>query len=75
MDCCATPYLPEQIHLSITTDPSEMVVMWTTLEATPMPTVLYGLDPSNLNMTNTGNASSYTQGGWKGNVSELMLPF
>eukprot|EP01147_Barroeca_monosierra_P000147 gene147-3538_t len=32
VDCCATPVVPEQIHLSITDKPSEMVVMWSTLK-------------------------------------------
>ena len=32
VDCCATPYLPEQIHLSITDNIEEMVVMWSTLQ-------------------------------------------
>jgi len=68
IDCCGTPYLPEQIHLSITHDPSEMVVMWTTLRVTPHPIVFYGIDPNNLNMNVSGNTSTYTGGGWVGQI-------
>ncbi|EGD76959.1 hypothetical protein PTSG_07301 [Salpingoeca rosetta] len=68
IDCCATPYLPEQIHLSITTDISEMVVMWSTLKATPHPVVQYGLSSDNLNMTANATTASYTSGGWQGHL-------
>ena len=29
-ECCEMPYMPEQIHLSLTDAPTEMVVMWVT---------------------------------------------
>ena len=45
-----------------------MTVMWTTLEKTPHPTVLYGTDMDNLNLTRNGTTSTYTQAGWKGYV-------
>lgn len=43
--------------------------MWTTLDATPHPVVYYGTDMENLNFTQNGTSSTYTQAGWKGNVS------
>eukprot|EP00045_Choanoeca_perplexa_P008334 m.77085 g.77085 ORF g.77085 m.77085 type:complete len:525 (-) comp14451_c0_seq1:82-1656(-) len=68
VDCCATPYLPEQIHLSLGADLSEMVVMWTTLLATPQPIVRFGTDPDNLNQTAAASTNTSNYGGWRGSL-------
>ena len=45
--CCLTKLTPEQVHISLTKDLSEMAVMWTTLEDTKLHQVQYGLDENN----------------------------
>ena len=66
--CCLTKLTPEQVHISLTKDLSEMAVMWTTLEDTKLHQVQYGLDENILNFTSTGGFStSYDHFGWQGN--------
>lgn len=70
--CCAHATAPEQIHLALTTDPSEMAVTWTTLENTSTHVVHWGASPARLNHTSEGRpfrrsfSRSYTHFGWRG---------
>ena len=67
-DCCSTPVTPEQIHIATGSDPTMMMVTWTTLLASPTPVVQYGTVAGEF--TTIVNATSYnfTVGGWLGNV-------
>ena len=73
IDCCDTPVGPEQIRLSVTSDPCEMVVTWSTLELTPQPVVIYGHSVSNLNLTVPAKGKTYDKGGWRGKVYTATL--
>lgn len=66
--CCASPYTPEQVHLSLTGDMSEMRVVWVTLNATATSTVQYDRASANPSWTYsvTGTTRTYTFGGWLG---------
>jgi len=57
VECCEMPYTPEQIHLAATSDPTEMVVMWTTLEPTNSSRVQYGLQPSTYTFETNGTTT------------------
>jgi len=74
-ECCLSPVIPEQVHVSLTGDPTQMVVMWTTSESTNTSTVLYGLsdDPNALSSVATGNQSTYLWGGWVGVLHTVIL--
>lgn len=71
--CCITETAPEQVHLSMTLDPTQMVVMWATLLETETSTCQYGIEETNLNMTVTGTTSTYTAGNWSGVLHKATL--
>jgi acid phosphatase type 7 len=74
VNCCDTKAAPEQVHLSLMKDLSEMAVMWTTLENTKTHAVEYGVSPSSLNLTMAnGMSSSYDHFGWKGIFHSVKL--
>ncbi|XP_070536666.1 acid phosphatase type 7-like [Ptychodera flava] len=52
---------PEQIHIAYGSQPSEMVVMWSTAVETAS-TVLYGLAPRNYTLSTHGQCVSFTLG-------------
>lgn len=54
--CCGTSVVPQEIHISITSDPSIVNVMWVTQLLTPTPTVYYGSNPSSLSSSATGTS-------------------
>jgi hypothetical protein len=66
MPCCdaSTPYKPEQIHLSLTNNPSEMVVSWISLEPASSPNVEFGLAGQPFTTTAAATISTYTVAGW-----------
>mmetsp|Transcript_41047 Transcript_41047/g.103434 ORF Transcript_41047/g.103434 Transcript_41047/m.103434 type:complete len:148 (-) Transcript_41047:495-938(-) len=37
--CCETPHTPEQVHLSVTGEPTEMAVTWVTQQSVSQPAV------------------------------------
>jgi Purple acid Phosphatase, N-terminal domain len=39
--CCETPHTPEQVHLSVTGEPTEMAVTWVTQQPAAQPAVWY----------------------------------
>jgi len=76
--CCVTDYTPEQIHLSLTLDPTEMVVSWVTFQELENPMVSYWI----LSEEHTGNltvlsspaaTSTYVSGGWLGVIYNCTL--
>lgn len=74
IDCCGTPYTPEQIHLSLTGNPTEMAVTWVTLQDTPAGSfVHYGRAPNARIATVNATSSTYTNGGWKGVVHKAVM--
>lgn len=54
---------PEQVHLSLGAEPSEMMVTWTTMDWTNESLVEYGTAPGHLNTRAVGNSSKFTDGG------------
>jgi len=75
VDCCTgLPKEPEQVHIALTRDASEMNVMWTTLEDTTTHTVKWGTDSGNLNQTSSnGTSSTYTHFGWVGHLHRAKI--
>jgi len=64
----------QQVHLSITTKPSEMVVMWVTRD--PVDTVVkYGLTSGAYSSSMTGTRDTYDVGvfGWSGWIHKVIL--
>lgn len=69
--CCADAVAPEQVHLSLTGDLTEMAVAWTTLNATAATTVQWAPAPCGappFAASAAGFTRTYTQGGWVGVV-------
>lgn len=64
----------QQVHLSLTTDPTEMVVMWVTKDAVNS-SVLYGITSGQLTMVETGTHTTYDVGvdGWSGWIHTVLL--
>lgn len=64
---------PQQIHLALTTDPSEMVVMWITSVESVNSTVEYGLN--SLTLSANGTSDTYNAGvfGWSGRIHKVIL--
>ena len=66
--CCSEPYVPEQIHLSFSTDLSTLVAAWTTLNLTSTSTVQWGpvINGSApvFPFSATGSSRTYTQVRW-----------
>eukprot|EP00002_Diphylleia_rotans_P009510 TRINITY_DN1982_c0_g2_i2.p2 TRINITY_DN1982_c0_g2~~TRINITY_DN1982_c0_g2_i2.p2 ORF type:complete len:520 (+),score=106.75 TRINITY_DN1982_c0_g2_i2:52-1611(+) len=67
--------IPEQVHLSLTTDPSRVWVMWVTFESTPVNAVRYGTSSGQFTSLAYGNETTYNAGetGWDGFVHEVLL--
>jgi acid phosphatase type 7 len=67
--------LGEQVHLSLTGDPTEMVVMWVSAEYYENASVRYyqpGFN-SNNKMLASAVQSTYTDGGWVGNIYTAVM--
>ncbi|XP_077292142.1 acid phosphatase type 7 isoform X2 [Arctopsyche grandis] len=58
---CYDSYQPEQIHLSFGDNVSEVIVTWSTFDATPDSIVEYGI--GEMNMTATGKSTLFVDGG------------
>ena len=71
--CCASKTAPEQLHLSLSRRPSEMVVMWTTLHDTATHTVEWGLAADRLDSIAGGNTSTYSWFGWQGTMHRATM--
>ncbi len=60
VECCISD-APEQVHIALTGDITQMSVTWVTpTSITATPTVNYGTNPNSLDMTVTGKISTYT---------------
>jgi hypothetical protein len=78
VNCCvgANATTPEQVHLSLAADPSDMNVMWTTLNDTATHIVRWGTDPDQLNNTSptaNGSSATYTHFGWVGHLHRARM--
>eukprot|EP00012_Vannella_robusta_P009447 CAMPEP_0206198814 /NCGR_PEP_ID=MMETSP0166-20121206/9864_1 /ASSEMBLY_ACC=CAM_ASM_000260 /TAXON_ID=95228 /ORGANISM="Vannella robusta, Strain DIVA3 518/3/11/1/6" /LENGTH=469 /DNA_ID=CAMNT_0053616745 /DNA_START=119 /DNA_END=1528 /DNA_ORIENTATION=- len=72
--CCATPYGPQEIHISLEADdPTKMNIMWVTQSLCDTPTVRYGTSESSLTLSATGTSRTYHQGGWNGHIYLVQL--
>lgn len=71
-ECCQTPNQPEQIHLSVTGDKTEMAVSWVTL-LNVSTVVEYGLQPNNFSHRVYGACHTYHSGGWKGVIHQATM--
>lgn len=69
--CCAAPSTPEQVHLSLTRESSEMAVTWVTLNPTSH-IVQYGVTPT-LGQTASGHNTTYTWCGWIGQIHTAVM--
>jgi hypothetical protein len=55
----ADPATPVQVHLALSEDPTQMIVMWMA-NTTGTPTVQYGTQPGSFPSSATGTAKRYT---------------
>lgn len=77
VQCCAADSPPEQVHLSIPHrdgdgDSTYFGVSWVTLDSNAS-VVLYGTDPSDLNIKAVGTIDTYTQAGWVGTIHRAKM--
>jgi len=76
-ECCDRAYggrVPEQLHLALTAESTEMRVHWTTLNQTAEHVVIWGTEPDKLVETSLpGNSSTYTQFGWVGRLHHATM--
>jgi len=72
IDCCdtRTPFKPEQVHLALTNDASEMHVSWVTFTPTSS-FVQYGTDQ--LTMMAPATTRTYKKGGWLGTIYSATM--
>lgn len=71
--CCELPYRPEQVHLQVTGDPTQMVVSWVTGSDVPNPQVQFGTSSGVYPYMAKANITTYTHGGWHGYIYHAML--
>eukprot|EP00052_Salpingoeca_macrocollata_P016710 m.134920 g.134920 ORF g.134920 m.134920 type:complete len:528 (+) comp20146_c0_seq3:81-1664(+) len=68
---------PQQVHTSFTNSTQahqlQLVIMWVTGEKTATTTVQYGTSTA-LGDSAHGSTHTYTEGGWKGVIHEVVLP-
>jgi hypothetical protein len=67
--CCSEPAVPEQVHLALTGNPSEMSVSWVTLDNAADSAVQWGVvGGGGLPFSAPATISTYTNGGWVGTI-------
>jgi acid phosphatase type 7 len=74
--CCLTEYVPEQLHLALGADETQMTVSWVTYKRLSNPAVYFWEANKHENLTIRGmNAavSTYTAGGWLGTIYNVTL--
>jgi len=86
--CCLMPYRPEQVHIAVTNNPSEMMVTFITGEpitptvewgeqncnpAGPIGEVVVGTKSCNFTYSAVGTSKTYTQGSWQGQIHNVLL--
>jgi len=66
---------PQQLHLAVTGNPTEMVVTWISRDKDEPSIVQYGLTSQNLDTNATGTIFTYTAGidGWSGWIHRVTL--
>ncbi|RYG52350.1 hypothetical protein EON67_01410 [archaeon] len=74
MPCCTQAAVPEQLHLSLTGDMSQMAVTWVTLDATPTSTVQWFPTANASHVYSAlGSNRTYTQGNWVGQIHTAVM--
>lgn len=73
--CCTDAFVPEQLHLSFTSDPSEMAITWVTLNVSADAAVMWGSGApgSPLPQTAAASARTYTAGSWVGTIYTAIM--
>lgn len=73
--CCTDAYVPEQLHLSFTSDPSEMAITWVSLNVSADAAVMWGAGApgSPLSQTAAAAARTYTSGSWMGTLYTAIM--
>lgn len=69
----ASEYDPQQIHLSLGTDPTNMVLVWATTSHSAGTDVIYGTSKSSLNHKQSGTTDSYTAGSYKSPLFHYVI--
>eukprot|EP00029_Vermamoeba_vermiformis_P003512 TRINITY_DN1405_c0_g1_i1.p1 TRINITY_DN1405_c0_g1~~TRINITY_DN1405_c0_g1_i1.p1 ORF type:complete len:553 (-),score=146.66 TRINITY_DN1405_c0_g1_i1:42-1700(-) len=69
--CCESK-APEQIHIAVTGDATQMVVTWISSENVDA-TVQFGLSSSSLTNSVQANTHTYKNGGWRGYIHDAIL--
>lgn len=74
MPCCnaSIPYQPEQIHLALTNDASEMMVSWVTLNVAAGAQVQWGIN-GQFDSSTMATVSTYTAAGWVGTIYNALM--
>ncbi|KAJ1415662.1 Metallo-dependent phosphatase-like protein [Ochromonadaceae sp. CCMP2298] len=71
VNCCAQGAAPEQLHLSLSLDGTQMGITWVTVDASSS-VVQYGTT-ADLQQTVTGILDTYTSDGWVGVIHRAMM--
>lgn len=73
--CCSESFAPEQLHLSFTSDPSEMAITWVTLNISGDAAVTWGAGAPGAPLTQNAPAMSrtYTSGSWVGTLYTAIM--
>ena len=75
--CCTSDWNPEQVHLALGMDYSEMTVSWVTFNAWENPQVIfweYGSNPSGVVLSVVqANITTYHAGGWMGTIYNATI--
>mmetsp|Transcript_253 Transcript_253/g.750 ORF Transcript_253/g.750 Transcript_253/m.750 type:complete len:505 (+) Transcript_253:57-1571(+) len=72
--CCETPHTPEQVHLSVTGEPTEMAVTWVTQQSVSQPAVWVSSNGgSSFSSPLLGTSRTYTKGGWVGYIHTAIM--
>jgi len=71
--CCLNANTPEQIHLSLTGNYTQMAVVWVTQGESPQPTVEWGTSATQLKYSSVGKSDTYMIGGWMGYIHTAVM--
>ena len=71
--CCATPYTPEQIHISLGGSAGEMRVTWVTLMDMPAPMCKWGTVQGEYTQSAAAVSDTFPNGGWVGMIHTCVM--
>lgn len=74
--CCELPFRPEQVHVAVTGDPTEMAVSWVTGSEVPNPTVEVGVlsgNTCNYSISTSATVTTYEHAGWHGYIYHAVV--